>query len=672
MSRPAKRGRALAFVGPGPPLLRTGPTAATLTPMDTPSAPYAMEVSLKRYGVDRWGEEFLTVNEQGHLVFRAPGLPPVDLHQISEFLAARNIRTPFIVRFPTVISGQMARMKRAFAKAIADNHYPGGYCGVLPVKVNQRKVVIDAVVGAKEVGFGLEAGSKPELLLAMGQEPNPSAPLLVNGFKDREMMRMAYHAAELGHRVIVIIESIREVKRFTQVGVEHEWREVPQLGVRAKLYTRGSGRWQTSGGETSKFGLTTTEILDVVETLRDAKMLDQLVLLHFHIGSQITRIKRIKQAVREASRLFCALQQGYAPTMEFLDIGGGLGVDYDGSRTSYPSSANYTIEEYASQAVYEVHEVVEEAGAVAPTLITESGRAMVARHAVTIADLREVQGSLPIQLEPGEDEHRVIGGLRETLELISPKNYEEYFHDAVDFRDEALDLFSRGYLSIEDRAAAEALFLRVRAKVSLIVDELKRPSEEIVEYLGKAQGKYLANFSIFQSLPDAWSVDQVFPAAPLSRHGERPTINAEIVDITCDSDGCVTSFAHPDDNMRFLPLHERRDRKENYYLGFFNTGAYQDSLANQHNLFSRIHDVVVRSAEDPGPELSGVQRVEFDEGLVLDVKMGATNEDALQAMDFDIDQLLHDFRRRHLDRETSLGEHWTLGLLQSYPYLTRL
>ncbi|MCX4243524.1 biosynthetic arginine decarboxylase [Paraliomyxa miuraensis] len=639
--------------------------------MDTPNAPYAMEVSLKRYGVDRWGEEFLSVNEKGHLVYRAPGLAPVDLHRVAEYLEGRGIRTPFIVRFPTVVQGQMRRLQQAFARAINENGYKGGYFGVLPIKVNQRRVVIDALVRATAPTFGLEAGSKPEMLIAMSRAPNPDAPLLINGFKDRDFMRMAYHAAELGHRVIVIIESIREVERFTQVGREEPWRAIPQLGVRAKLYTRGSGRWQSSGGETSKFGLTTTEILDVVRTLKEADRLDQLVLLHFHIGSQITRIKRIKQAVREAARLFCSLQLSWAPNMHYLDLGGGMGVDYDGSRTSYPSSANYTMEEYASQAVFEVSEVVEQTGAQEPTLITESGRAMVARHAVTITDLREVQGALPPEPPSREDEHRIITALRETLDHLSPKNYEEYFHDAVDFRDEALELFATGYLTLEDRADAEALFLRVRTKVAHIVDELKRPSEEIVEYLEKANRKYLANFSIFQSLPDAWSVDQVFPAAPLSRHGERPTLTTEIVDITCDSDGCVTSFAHPDENMRFLPLHERRDKNEKYYLGFFMTGAYQDSLANQHNLFSRIHDVVVRHPDDERPHIAGVNRFTLDEELVLDVKIGATNEDALQAMDFDIDDLLHELRERHVDHATSLGEQWALGLLQSYPYLTR-
>lgn len=640
--------------------------------MDTPTPNhFAMENSLKLYGVERWGEEFLSVNSAGHLVFRAPDLAPVDLHALAEFLENKDVRPPYVVRFPTMIHGRMERLSKAFAKAISDNKYPEGYTGVLPVKVNQRRAVIDAILDASEVGFGLEAGSKPELLLAMSRPPSEKAPLLINGFKDREFMRMAYHAAELGHRVIIILESTREVVRYLEVGREHEWKAVPEVGVRAKLYTRGSGRWQSSGGETSKFGLTTNEILAVVRDLEDAGRLDKLVLLHFHIGSQITRIKRIKQAVREGARLYATLQSSYAPNLQILDMGGGLGVDYDGSRTSYPSSANYTVEEYASQAVFEIKEVMAQTEARPPHIVTESGRALVATHAVTIADLREVQGELLPLPERREDDHRLIVALRETLEYISAKNYEEYFHDAIDFRDEALEQFSAGYLSIEDRANAEGLFARVRIKTQRIVSTLKRPSEEIVEYLQKARRKYLANFSIFQSLPDTWSIDHVFPAAPLSRHGERPSVNTEIVDITCDSDGCVKSFAHPEDNLSFLPLHERRDRQERYYLGFFMTGAYQDSLANDHNLFTRPHDVIVRSVDDPPSVIAGVERLVLDDKVCLDVKYGMTNEHALEAMDFHVEGLTADIRTRHAEHETTLGESWTLRLLQSYPYLTR-
>jgi arginine decarboxylase len=629
-----------------------------------------MENSLKRYGVDRWGAEFIGVNDAGHLVIRAPKLPhPIDLQEAAVFLEKRGIRTPFVMRFPTMIQGQIERLRRAFEAAIKENAFVGDYIGVFPVKVNQRRAVIDAVVASpKEFRYGLEAGSKPELLIAMSREPREGAPLLINGFKDREFMRMAYHAAELGHHVVIILESIREVVRFIEVGKEHKWRKVPDVGVRAKLYTKGSGRWQGSGGETSKFGLTTNEMLAIIRHLEEAKLVHHLVLLHFHIGSQITRIKRIKQAVREGARLYSALQS-YAPQLRYLDLGGGLGVDYDGSRTSYPSSANYTIEEYASQVVYEVAGVIEETEARVPTIVTESGRAIVANHAICITDLREVQGELLPIPERHEDEHRLIDQLRDTLENINAKNYEEYFHDAIDFRDEALELFSTGYLSIEDRASAEGLFQRVRIKTAKIVEQLTRPSEEITDHLAMAQHKYLANFSIFQSLPDTWSIDHVFPAAPLSRHGERPTLQTQIVDITCDSDGAVNIFAHPDENLRFLPLHERQDKHERYYLGFFMTGAYQDSLANDHNLFSRTHEVVVRDTGDP-PALPGVERIPFGK-VFLDVKIGATNEDTLASMGFDVEHMLHEVRNRHLGAETTLGESWALGLLQSYPYLTR-
>jgi len=630
----------------------------------------AVEGSFKRYGIDRWGRDFLRTNEHGQLVFTAPGCPPVDLHTLSIELARRGIRTPYVVRFPTMIERQMETLKNAFHKAISDNHYQGGHIGVYPLKVNQRRSVVDTVVKARErFNYGIEAGSKPELLLALAQPPLKQSLLVCNGYKDREFMRMAFHAAELGHHVIIVLESTREVRRYLDVNGEQDWIARPEVGVRAKLYSRGSGRWQSSGGESSKFGLTTNEILAVVRELAEGGLRDQLSLLHFHIGSQITQIKRIKTAVREGARIYADLQE-HCPQLRYLDLGGGIGVDYDGSRTSYPSSANYTLEEYASQVVFEVTEACAEVNARHPTLLTESGRVVVANHAVTIADLREVQGELLPVPEPTDDEHRLVSELRETLENINPKNVEEYFHDAIDFRDECLQLFSRGYLSLHERACAEGLFHRIRAKVGKIVETMQHPSEEIVDFLGKAQQKYLVNFSIFQSIPDAWSIDQVFPAAPLSRHAEKPTIHAQIVDITCDSDGCVETFAHPDENLPYLPLHERKGPQEQYYLGFFMTGAYQDSLANVHNLFGRCHEVILRNPDDD-MVLPNSERVELSDKLTFEIKMGATCEDTLSAMDFDVDRINKWLRDRHLAVETTLGESWAMGLLQSYPYLAR-
>jgi arginine decarboxylase len=630
----------------------------------------AVEGSFKRYGIDRWGRDFLRTNEHGHLVFTPPGCPVVDLHVLSIELARRGIRTPYVVRFPTMIENQMSKLKEAFRKAISENPYQGGHIGVYPLKVNQRRSVVDTVVKARErMNYGLEAGSKPELLLAMSQPPLKQSLLICNGYKDREFMRMAFHAAELGHHVIIVLESTREVRRYVDVNAEQDWTARPEVGVRAKLYSRGSGRWQSSGGESSKFGLTTNEILAVAKELSDAGLRDQLSLLHFHIGSQITQIKRIKTAVREGARIYADLQE-YCPQLRYLDLGGGIGVDYDGSRTSYPSSANYTLDEYASQVVFEVTEACAEVNARHPTLLTESGRVVVANHAVTVADLREVQGELLPVPDPTDDEHRLVSELRETLENINQKNVEEYFHDAIDFRDECLQLFSRGYLSLQERACAEGLFQRIRSKVEKIVEGMSHPSEEITDFLGKAQQKYLVNFSIFQSIPDAWSIDQVFPAAPLSRHGEKPRIHAQIVDITCDSDGCVDTFAHPDENLPYLPLHERKGPQEQYYLGFFMTGAYQDSLANVHNLFGRCHEVILRNPDDD-MVLPNSERIELSDKLTFEIKMGATCEDALSAMDFDVDRINKWLRDRHLAVETTLGEQWAMGLLQSYPYLSR-
>ncbi|HEY8378786.1 MAG TPA: biosynthetic arginine decarboxylase, partial [Nannocystis sp.] len=354
----------------------------------------AVDASFKRYGINRWGSQFLRAGDQGQLVFVAPNAPPVDLHALSVELHRRGIRTPYVVRFPTMIENQMHLLKEAFAKACAENSYEGGHIGVYPLKVNQRRSVVDTVVKARErFNYGLEAGSKPELLLAMAQPPLKNSLLVCNGYKDREFMRMAFHAAEIGHHVIIVLESTREVRRYLDVYREQNWRAKPEVGMRAKLYSRGSGRWQSSGGESSKFGLTTNELLQVVREMTAAGLNEQLSLLHFHIGSQITQIKRIKTAVREGARIYAELQQ-LAPQLRYLDLGGGIGVDYDGSHTSYPSSANYSLDEYASQVVFEVVEACREVGARQPTLLTESGRVIVANHAVTIADLREVQGEL--------------------------------------------------------------------------------------------------------------------------------------------------------------------------------------------------------------------------------------------------------------------------------------
>lgn len=626
-------------------------------------------ISAALYGLDRWGSEFLRLSNRGTLVFHAPGIPAIDLQTVAASLSARGISAPFVLRFPTMIAKQMGRLSQAFVDAGKDNQFRGGHVGVYPLKVNQRRAVVESVVQARhQSNYGLEAGSKPELLLAMAMPPISGLPLISNGYKDREFMRLAFHAAELGHEVIIVFETVREVQRYLDVAAEEDWTAEPNLGMRAKLYSRGSGRWKNSAGDRSKFGLTTNEILAVLRELETGDKLDRLRLLHFHIGSQVTQIKRIKSAVREGTRIWGFLRRR-CPSMTYLDLGGGIGVDYDGSHTSHPSSANYGLQEYANQVVFEVVEVADQMGVDHPILVTESGRVLVANHAVTVADLREVQGEMLPLPQPREGEHRIITEMRYTLEHICAKNLEEYYHDAVDFREEALGLFSQGYLTLEDRASAEGLFQRVRARCEDLIDSVRRPPPDVRRELQSPVHKFLVNFSIFQSMPDTWSIDQVFPTMPISGHRHPPDLRAQLVDITCDSDGCVQNFAHPEQNMPSLPLHSQRNGDERYYLAMFFTGAYQDSLANVHNLFGRCHEVIVHG---PNPDrlLAQSELIELDE-CVLEIRMGSTVEDVLDDMDFDVTTMAQYLRDRHLASNTTLGQPWAMGILQGYTYLTR-
>jgi arginine decarboxylase len=407
-------------------------------------------------------------------------------------------------------------------------------------------------------------------------------------------------------------------------------------------------------------------MLEVIRRLDAVELRGRMELMHFHIGSQITQINRIKRATREAIRLWAALSE-HCRGLRYLDIGGGIGVDYDGSKTSYESSANYSVEEYASQVVYEITEVCDEIGVAHPTILTESGRIVASDHAVTITDLREVQGEL-VDLPPEtDDEDRNITELRYALEHLTTKRLEEYFHDAQDYRDQALNLFAGGHLSLTDRAKAEGLFHRIRLEAQRLIRQMPKPPGEISDYLDRAQRKYLANFSAFQSLPDSWAIDQVFPAAPLSRYGEPANVHASVVDITCDSDGAIKHFAHPDENLKWLPLHEPNG--EPYYLAFFMTGAYQDSLANEHNLYSRCHEVLVHPEDFEAGVRSPGSTILQGPGVILEVRSGMTNEASLEAMDFDSNALQDLLRSRHAEAETTLGMTWPLGIMRGYPYL---
>jgi len=555
------------------------------------------------YGIDDWGAGYFGINDEGHVVCHPTGEEhlSVSLPEVIEECKRKGISAPLILRFPQVIECQLDRMHTAFRNAISEANFSGRHMGVFPFKVNQRREFIDAIVNAgQRMDYGLEVGSKTELIAALSYSLPDKALMVCNGFKDHEFLELGFCAAAMGKNVVLVVEGPDELQFVLDLAKTHK--VSPEIGLRVRLYSRGSGKWEKSSGESSKFGLTTTEVLRCLQMLAQAEMRPKLSMLHFHIGSQITEIKRFKNAIKEASRVYSkVVKMGFQP--RYLNIGGGVGVDYDGSKTSFQSSANYSLQEFANDAVYVLGEVCNNEGVPHPTIVTESGRVIAAYHSVVVTNIREVQGEESV--EPLEDVniesfdptlHKGLNELKYILDNMNRKNYVEYYHDSIEYQEELFTLFNLGYLQLKDRAVAEELFHRICRK-SLYYSSFQRHQLEEFENLQKVMvSKYLANFSIFQSIPDSWAIDQLFPVMPLSRHDEKPLIKATIVDITCDSDGCLTTFIDRADVKTVLDLHPPTDFP--YYIGFFLVGAYQESLANEHNLFGAIHEAEIRFDKD--------------------------------------------------------------------------
>jgi arginine decarboxylase len=502
------------------------------------------------------------------------------------------------LRFPQILEGRVRQLYESFSAAIAEYNYPGHFQGVFPIKVNQRRMVVETVANAgMEFRHGLEAGSKAELALCLAQELHPEALLCCNGFKDDGFVRLALWGRKLGKNVVITLEKFSELERVLRVAREIGVR--PAIGVRFKLHARGSGQWEESGGDQAKFGLNATELLAVARRLQDLGMSDCLVMLHCHVGSQLTDIRRVKVAVREAAQTYAELRE-LGVGVRYLNVGGGLAVDYDGSKTTFYASANYSMTEYAADVVYTVLETCKNAEIdVFPTIVSESGRAITAHHSVLILPVLDVTGPSRFQgeFEPGPPEqHALIKDLEEILRNATVKNYRETYYDAVANKDTMHNLFDLGYLPLSDRARGEELFNRIALKVSRLIEGQKYVPDEFEDLPALLADKYICNFSLFQSLPDNWAIDALFPIAPLSRLDERPTRRGTIVDITCDSDGKIEKFIDLRDVQKTLPLHELRE-DEPYYLGVFLAGAYQDVLGSAHNLFGKVNEAHIRVSE---------------------------------------------------------------------------
>jgi arginine decarboxylase len=584
------------------------------------------------YELDRWGKGYFSISKDGHVLVHPTKDPArsIDLKQLTDHLMLRGIGLPVLIRFTDILRHRIGDIHNAFQAAINQHTYDGRYVCVYPIKVNQQRQVVEEVHDfGREYGFGLEAGSKPELLAVMAQATNDT-PIVCNGFKDAEYIEMAMLAQKIGRNIIPVVEKYTElglILRYAEkVGVR------PQIGMRVKLASRGGGRWQGSGGYRSKFGLTVAEVLRGLNELKAREMQDCFKLLHFHLGSQIPNIRIVKGALNEAARIYTELVKAGAG-LEYLDVGGGLGVDYDGSQTNFESSVNYTLEEYANDVVYHIQTVCDDAGVKHPTIVSESGRAIVAYHSVLIFNVLGVSAfgeeKIPDAISPDEAEQPVID-LLETYQHLSVRNALESYHDAQQALDMALNLFTGGYLPLDQRCQAENLYWAILAKLKKIVAQMEDVPEDLQGLDDAMADTYFCNFSLFQSIPDSWAIKQLFPVMPIHHLNQPPGHHAVLGDITCDSDGKIDSFIDRRDVKRTLPLHTVNG--DPYYLGVFLVGAYQEILGDLHNLFGDTHAVHV-SLDEAG-------------NVVLDaVIKGDTVREVLDYVEFDPETLVRKLRQ---------------------------
>ncbi len=607
-----------------------------------PTAAWKIQDSAETYGIEHWGKNYFTINAEGNVAIHPEKDPnrSIDLKKLIDQLQLRGIQLPVLIRLSDILKHRLSEMHVAFQNAISENGYGGKYACVYPIKVNQQRHVVEEILNiGSQYGWGLEAGSKPELLVVLALTNGRDTPIICNGFKDDEFCEMVVLAQKLGKNIIPVVEKFTELELLIKYGQKHGVR--PKMGIRVKLSARGSGRWESSGGVRSKFGLFVAEIIKALEYLKERDMQDCLKLLHFHLGSQITNIRTVKNALNEAARVYAELVRAGAG-MEYIDVGGGLGVDYDGSQTNFESSVNYSLQEYASDVVFRIKSVCDECGVKHPTIISESGRAMVAYHSLLVFNVLGVSGfdyfNIPDQLPANEEIPQPVKDLYDAYREINSKNVMETYHDAAQQRDEALNLFNLGYLSLELRSLTEKLFWGICGKVLKLLRDMNYVGDDFEMLEAQLSDTYFCNFSLFQSMPDSWAIKQLFPIMPIHRLNEEPSRRGVLADITCDSDGKVDCFIDRRDVKRTLELHEYKG--DEYLLGAFLVGAYQEILGDLHNLLGDTNAVHV--------ELD-----EHGEIHIEEIVRGDTVREVLQYVQFNADELL---ARMHKDVERAVRE----------------
>tara|TARA_R110002096_G_scaffold16898_12_gene58138 strand:- start:79618 stop:81531 length:1914 start_codon:yes stop_codon:yes gene_type:complete len=565
-----------------------------------PRQSWSSSDSAECFGIDRWGRGHFSINGKGNVEVstRPESIATADLFEVVEDLRARGYDAPVLLRFSDILRTRIEELNRAFAQAISDCRYQASYRGVFPIKVNQARTVVEEIVHfGSPFHYGLEAGSKAELMAILAVHKDSEALIVCNGYKDDAYVEMALLGGQLGATIILVVEKPSELHRIHRVS---EKLGIPaSYGIRVKISTPGAGKWQLSGGDLSKFGLTPTEILEATEFLREWGQLDNLRLMHFHLGSQISAIRSIKTALREAAVLYTELRKLGCTGLDHLDVGGGLGVDYDGSQSDSACSLNYSMQEYANDVVHEVMMVCDQAEIAHPHLVSESGRAISAHHSVLVVPVLEVSKPVSEDIDFGEDDisEPLITNFLRAFHNIGSNNLVESYHDVLAFRDQVRQLFGLGHLSLEDRVRGDQLYWASCARIQRLIPSEEEIPEDLAELERLLCDTFVLNFSLFQSLPDSWAVDQIFPILPIHRLNEEPTRRAILADITCDSDGRIDKFADSRTSKNVLELHAPQEGKP-YYIGFFLVGAYQEILGDLHNLFGDTNTVHISMHSD--------------------------------------------------------------------------
>ena len=546
---------------------------------------WRIEDSEELYNITGWGRPYFSVNDQGHVVVTPKeGCKGVDLKEVVDELQLRDVSTPVLLRFPDILDNRIEKISKCFDRAAEEYGYKAENFIIYPIKVNQMKPVVEEIIShGKKFNLGLEAGSKPELHAVIAVNSDSDSLIICNGYKDESYIELALLAQKMGKRIFLVVEKLNELKLIAKMA--KQLNVLPNIGIRIKLASSGSGKWEESGGDASKFGLTSGELLQALDFLEKNKLQESLKLIHFHIGSQVTKIRRIKNALREASQFYVQLHNlGFK--VEFVDIGGGLGIDYDGTRSSNSeSSINYSIQEYVNDSISTLVDASDKNGIPHPNIITESGRSLAAHHSVLVINVLETASlpEMPEEFEPTKEEHELVQELYSIWDNLNQNRMLEDWHDAQQIREEALDLFSHGIVDLKTRAQIEQMYWSVAHEINQMVKQMKHAPDELRQLDKLLADKYFCNFSLFQSLPDSWAIDQIFPIVPIQRLDERPDREATLQDITCDSDGKIANFVTSRTISQSLPIHSIK-QKEPYYLGVFLVGAYQEILGDMHNL----------------------------------------------------------------------------------------